>query len=120
MGPGGGKQNQHTSFQEKSDFFRGGPHIMWHEGSLIPHQGPNLWLLQWKHRVLTTGLPENGFFSHHSPRKVFPKEELPIKNTDMLLNCLYFILESRKDRCHSCLDFTRNTIAITNKIEECT
>lgn len=39
---------------------------------------------------------------------------------DMLLNCLYFILESRKDRCHSCLDFTRNTIAITTKTEECT
>lgn len=39
---------------------------------------------------------------------------------DMLLNCLHFILDSRKERCHSCLDFRRNTIAITNKMEECT
>lgn len=40
-------------------------------------------------------------------KNFFPKGEVPImKNMDMLLNCMYFILESRKGRCCSCLDFT--------------
>ena len=29
----------------------------WHCGILVPNQGQNPYLLQWKHRVLTTGLP---------------------------------------------------------------
>ena len=32
--------------------------LQWHAGSLFPDQGSNLYLLQWKPGVLTTGPPE--------------------------------------------------------------
>ena len=32
--------------------------LQWLAGSLFPDQGSNLYLLQWKHGVLTTGPPE--------------------------------------------------------------
>ena len=39
-----------------------GPHCMALVGWLFPDQGSNLCSLQWKHGVLTTGLPRNSNF----------------------------------------------------------
>ena len=40
-------------------FLVGGGRTFWHVGSSFSNQGLNPSSLQWKHRVLTTGLPGN-------------------------------------------------------------
>ena len=37
-------------------------HTAQHAGSQLPNQGSNLYPLQWKCRILTTGLPNNSLF----------------------------------------------------------
>lgn len=63
--------------------------------------------------------PRGKWFLYTTHHQVFPKGEVPImKNMSILLNCLYFILESRQSRCCNCFNFKRNTLAITKQNRE--
>ena len=73
-------------------------HVVWHEGPKFPDQGPNPHPVQWKCRVLTSGLPGKSLFFGQLRRSLENRKEksnqsllLGLGGRPIRIHCLFWL-----------------------------